>query len=207
MKELAEKRELFFSEADFQFSLAWHIKEKHEEYEVFLEYPFNICKKDKKGNYNKNTIYLDIVLKNNDKFIPIELKYKTKELHYGKYNLKNQEAKDLGCYDYLKDIQRIEYFKESNKDSFDSGYAILLTNDMGYTKKPNSNAGYKEFSLSDGEIKFGNLDWSETISEGTKKGREEPIKLNNQYHLNWNSYSNIKEVEKNSVFKYLLVKI
>ncbi len=207
LEELSEKRGLFFSEADFQFSLAWFIKEKHEEYEVLLEYPFDICEKDKEGNDKANTIYLDIILKKEDKFIPIELKYKTKEFCYENYNLKNHSAKNQACYDFLKDIQRIEYFKEKNKDSFESGYAIFLTNDMGFTKEPRNDAGYKEFSIHNGETKIGELDWSPTISEGTKKGRKNSINLKNKYELEWNLYSNFEEVEKNSEFKYLLVKI
>ena len=65
MGKLSSERKVFHSEADFQFSLAWKIKENYPEYEIFLEWPVSI---------KKQIIYVDIVLEKDDKIIPIELK-------------------------------------------------------------------------------------------------------------------------------------
>ena len=50
------------------------------------------------------------------------------------------------------------------------------------------------------------MDWSEEASEGTKKGKEEPIKLRGAYDVNWRDYSILKE-EKYGKFRYLVVEV
>lgn len=59
-------------------------------------------------------MYLDILVlwtsgKEKNKWIPIELKYRTNAFHITDsdgcvYNLKDQGAQFCGCYDYLNDI-------------------------------------------------------------------------------------------------------
>lgn len=186
LNALRTKRKLFSSEADFQFALAWTIKELYPHVEVRLEWiPVD---------YNPN-IYIDIVVFEGDDLIPIELKYKTKKTDKvvgdERFVLKNQSATDLGRYDFLKDIQRIEFIKQHFK-SFKEGYVVLLTNDPNYLAAPSANAGYGAFSIADGDIKTGALRWA----EGSKsiKGRE-GIDLLGSYPLRWSEYSRIDDAE------------
>lgn len=198
MDKLSNERKLFHSEADFQLALAWIIKENYPDYEIFLEW------RDKIGNKYR---YFDIVLEKDEKIIPIELKYKTKKLEFHSFNLKTQSANDLACYDYLKDIQRVESLMKSPK--FEKGYTIFLTNDLGYLKEPNPNAGYKEFSIHDGRKinEECSLNWGESSGKGTRKGREDPITLKFDYHFKWKDYSNLNSQLRNDEFKYLLCEI
>ena len=186
LNALRTKRKLFSSEADFQFALAWTIKELYPHVEVRLEWiPVD---------YNPN-IYIDIVVFEDDDLIPIELKYKTKKTDKvvggERFVLKNQSATDLGRYDFLKDIQRIEFIKQHFM-SFKEGYAVLLTNDPNYSVAPSVNASYGAFSIADGDIKTGALRWA----EGSKsiKGRE-GINLLGSYSMQWSEYSRIDDAE------------
>ena len=70
MKDLSLERTIFHSEADFQHALACYIHKKMPDWQVRLEFkPI----KDKK-------IYLDIWIRDRDRRIAIELKYKTLKL-------------------------------------------------------------------------------------------------------------------------------
>ena len=93
IKNLQEKRKIFFSERDFQFALAWEIQKEYNDakVEVLLEYPLK--------NENNNNEYVDIVVKLEGKTYPIELKYKTTLFEFEEYKLKDQSAQDCGRYD------------------------------------------------------------------------------------------------------------
>jgi hypothetical protein len=166
---LKVKRPIFVSEADFQLELAWVIKEEYPNAKVRLE----CC-----PSFDRS-MHIDILVIIDNEWIPIELKYKTKGcvkvVDNEKYNLKNQGAKDIGCYLYLKDIQRIEKIKD-NINNFNKGYSIFLTNELSYTRSPKkSNTFYEQFSLGDNTTKKGILEWHLDTSSGTKKGIEKPI--------------------------------
>lgn len=182
MKLLAAKRPLFTSEADFQFALAWEIKSEYEGCNVYLEFI---------PEYDKD-IHIDIVVEYNGKYFPVELKYKTKytdEINYNGicFQLKNQSAKDVNCYKYLYDIQRIEKFCRHYKQA-EEGYAIFITNDISYKKPPvKKDCVYADFSLHEGRSITGKLDWSEKASDGTKKGCKNPIELEKSYTMHWES--------------------
>ena len=122
---LKVKRPIFVSEADFQLELAWVIKEEYSNAKVRLEY----C-----PQFDMN-IHIDILVIIDNKWIPIELKYKTKGcskiVDNELFNLKNHSAKDINSYLYLKDIERIEKIKEK-EISFEKGYTIFITMIMSY---------------------------------------------------------------------------
>lgn len=127
------------------------------------------------------------------------------------YNLKNHGAKDLRCYDYLKDIERIEEIKKTlqvdNDYKFKEGYTILITNDFGYIKEPNKiDCFYENYALSEGTEKHGELSWHKNTGKGTKKGRENSIELNGHYPINWKEYSKIDD-SSSGIFYYLINKI
>lgn len=197
---LKQKRTIFVSEADFQIELAWVIKDLYPEVKVRPEYcpAFDM------------QMHIDILVIDNGKWIPIELKYKTKSctkiIDNEVFNLKNHAAKDVNSYLYLKDIQRIEKVK-SKIDYFEKGYAIFITNELSYLKKPQrEECIYSQFSLEDGIVKTGVLDWSEKASAGTKKNCEQPIELKEKYVINWNDYSKLDETNSGT-FKILINEI
>ena len=207
IKTLQGKRQIFCSEADFQLEMAWVIKEMYHDAEVRLEYvpTFN------------DKMHIDILVFISNKWIPIELKYKTKNSKKGAledkktqevFNLKNQGAKDIGCYLYLKDIMRIESIKQEVKNNFEEGYAVFLTNDKTYLKSPqNNDCVYKDFSLEHGITKHGELKWAEHTGAGTKKGIEDPIILKGIYKMEWNEFSKVNEERSDGTFYYLVTKI
>lgn len=194
LTSLSEQRPIFHSEADFQHSLAWAIHKNYPQAKVRLERP---C-------IGRNgRIYLDILIKLGGERIGIELKYKTKQLHTTideeDYKLRNQSAQDIGRYDLLSDLLRIEGLLESNY--LDCGFTIFLTNDPGYwNDSGRRNRVDEDFRIREGRLIEGQLAWANHASEGTRKGREEPILISGSYKTTWTQYSTVKE----NSFRYLL---
>lgn len=228
----ARDNKIFSKEAQFQFDLAWEIRNQFPNYEVVLEYLF----KEKKW-------YIDIVAfsAQEKKCVPIELKYKTtdKNIVYKigdeSYYTFNQGACDNGSYDYIKDISRIENLGNSleykgQKYDIEGGYAIILTNDWHYYEslpEKRKNEKYKQFywknfSLAQDSIS-GDICWIDPYSPNdeiedpgkhTTIDRSEKIHLSQSYRLkeNWANYE-IKEYEyepsmkKAPDFKHLITYI
>ena len=145
IKQFAEEGKIFSNEAQFQFELAWALREY----------------KDKKGNklfsdindkimlehlstVENEKMYTDIVVRVGKKYYPIELKYKTadKTIEYQKGNIVKitylQGAHDDASYDFLKDIKRLEQIvidKEftpfDGEESYcvKKGFAIIISNE------------------------------------------------------------------------------
>lgn len=199
--QLSKRRKLFVSESDFQLELAWMIKESYPNAIVRLEY----CPQF------DTDMHIDILVILEDMWIPIELKYKTKgckkTVDGEFYNLKNHSAKDVNCYAYLKDIQRIEKIKE-NVLSFQEGYAILITNELSYMKIPASkDVNYYEFSIHEGATKSGIMNWGEKTGDGTKgRNCKYPIVLKGKYKIKWSTYS-IVDSSNTGNFRVLISKI
>jgi len=119
--------------------------------------------------------------------------------------LKDQSAQDIGRYDFLKDIQRLEHVVAIHPNSV--GYAVLLTNDGAYWKKPpNHNTIDADFRLYDGRTVEGVLAWDVSASDGTKKGREQALQLRGRYQLRWSGYA-YPSSESYGEFRSLVVKI
>ena len=203
LSELSQKRPIFYSEADFQHSLAWEL---HAEYEgkIRLEYPAQI--------YSGKTSYIDILDTRNLEKVAIELKYKTKKTSSNiKYNgeeypLTNQSAQNQARYDFIKDIERLERFVELNANAV--GYAVFVTNDSSYWNKARSTTTVdSNFRIHQGRTLTGSLKWCESAKEGTTKGRTNPINLNGTYAIEWNDFSSFSQTPKNGVFRYVLIKV
>ena len=205
LKELSGERPIFHSEADFQHALAWKIHEKNLGLNVRLE---------RRIELNEREIYVDIYIFNELSTYLIEVKYKTKEIELEYYNekfrLKNQSAQDVSRYDFIKDISRLEECVEKLENAY--GCAIFLTNDPSYWKEGRAETKDKDFRIHGEKVLEGELKWKEGTSEGTMKGREEPITLKGEYKLEWKNYSDLsgnkpEKKKKNDKFKYLLVEI
>ena len=152
MSELASKRKLFWSEADFQFSLALVLHSVlPPNAKIYLERPIaEILSVQQEDNSTKNRkkFYVDIWIQIDDTVYPIELKYGTKEQEIADWDGKTiktvyQAAYDITRFGYLFDIHRIEQIKKrlsSREDlKFGRGFAILLTNDANYYAPPTKN--------------------------------------------------------------------
>ncbi len=198
LSKLKERRPVFVSEADFQLELAWTIKELYPSFKVRLEY----CPEF------DTQMHIDIFVITDKGCIPIELKYRTKQcsvkIEDEVFCLKNQSAKDLGCYHYLKDLMRIETIRDKRND-FAEGYAIMLTNDSSYFRAPKkTNCNYYEFSIHEEAEKNGRMKWGEKTGEGTKKGgAENDIILEDEYVCLWKDYSRLN-AERNNEMKVLV---
>ena len=199
MERLAAKRPVFHSEADFQFSLAWEIRET-EGLDVRLEFrPFP-----------SERMYLDI-------WVPrmgtaVELKYLTRELECTTngelFSLRNQAAQDLGRYDFLKDVHRLELVA-AKAPCERSGIAVLVTNDPLYWKPPYRDGTVDAaFRLHEDRLLGGEMRWSARASRGTTAGRELPIRLTGSYRPQWRDYgSRVVAEAKYSQFRYLALEV
>lgn len=195
MESLAKKRPAFHSEADFQLAFAWEIKEQFPKSEIRLEYVIPDL-----------DYHLDVLVWLNGQIIPIELKYKTLKSMFIMGNetfaLKGHGAQDLGRYDIIKDIVRIEQIVE--KLNCPAGFTLSLTNDPSYWNPANANRLTidDDFRLPEGRVLTGDLSWAEHAGAGSIKGREKRLVLNYEYPLHWVGYSTLGK-ERNGQFRYL----
>lgn len=183
LAELVARRPVFHSEADFQHAFAWAIHRRLPDAQVRLEFPFS----PERGQW-----HLDVWVEQESAALAAELKYKTRglsvQVHGERFSLKDQSAQDLGRYDFLKDIQRLEQVISDRKDV--TGYAILLTNDSAYWKSPrDSRTLDADYRLHEGRVLQGVLSWGQGASAGTVRGREDPVHLRGTYTVHWEDYS------------------
>jgi len=180
---LAKKRPVFHSEADFQHAFAWEIHQKLPTASVRLELPVQAKNK---------FLHIDVWVAAQGAILAVELKYKTRGLSVQigdeQYRLRDHSAQDIGRYDFMKDIQRLEQVAVAHQNI--TGYAILLTNDSAYWVEPaNHSTVDANFRIHDGRIVEGVLAWGAKASDGTKKDREQPLELQGKYLLQWVDYS------------------
>jgi hypothetical protein len=184
--ELAKTRPLFHSEADFQHALAWHLHTSQLVSSIRLELPFR-----REGNGSE---YLDLLAVVGGDRVAVELKYKTRRLTHSHadeaFVIQNHGAQDLGRYDFLLDVQRIERFVQEGRAT--NGLAVLLTNDQSYWS-PASRGGTVDemFRLNEGRVISGKLSWLPHASGGTTKGRTAPIALRGNYTALWHPYATV----------------
>lgn len=200
MARLSSRRPIFHSEADFQHELAWEIHSMHNDCPVRLEFPpFPDL-----GKRMAIDIWLPSVR------IAIELKYHTRKLDRTDRDERFSlalGARDIMRYDFLKDIQRTERVVEDYSYAY-YGLAVLLTNDHLLWDRSNR-AGIvdAEFHIYDGKrIGDSAMRWGNNASDGTKRSREEPIKLSHSYLLNWENYSSLGD-KRGEQFRYLAVAV
>lgn len=222
MNKLGEEKRIFNKEAQFQFELAWRIREQFE-CEVKLE-ELSCVEEKSNDKIKKKKCYTDIILEKEDFRIAIELKYKTARYKDEENNilLTDHGAVDLGCYDFLWDVNRIQMLIEKDEKSVikkcNRGYAVILTNENKYWKeqieKGNKNI-YCEFLIGPdkGCLTCGDHQWHKIDGKvgtpTTVKGkfREQKIHLNKDYNFQWQDYCLAKEKERNKLFKYMIIEV
>lgn len=220
--KLSEERKLFHSEDDFKCALALGILQKHDKARVRCEKVLSSKHQDvEKGIKNR---YIDIWVEHNGVKYGIELKYKTKTLRVGidgeSYNLREQGAQDYSRYGFIKDIERLEKFKQ--EEYFDIGYAIFLTNDHLYWDgfKRTDQVYDKDFRINEGrtigkEVRLrwrhkDNITGKIVVGPSESTGEQsigKDIIIEQEYHCEWKGYSKVEEANNNNIFKYILLRI
>ena len=200
MAQLAKSRPLFHSEADFQLALAWKLREDHPQLAIRLEY--RPAKLTQRG-------YIDVWAADGQEVVAIELKYKTRSLQATAngevFDLLDQSAQDIGRYDTLKDIQRLEQVVAAVPNS--AGFVLLLTNDRSYwTASSRQDTVDAHFRLHEGRLLTGQLSWGDAASAGTRHTRESHLLLAGSYELKWRDYSTIRSGAYGT-FRYVLVSV
>lgn len=209
---------IFNSEAQFQFELAWRLNEVFDCH-VVLE---GLSREYKTPNKRTKKDYTDIILEKDDYRIAIELKYKTAKLD--KYSLSEHGAYDLGAYDFMWDVNRLQMLtaqpkNETVKMSCNRGYAVILTNDYHYWTEPNNKNTINRCFLiygntqGKGGLTKGLHQWYNTMGQpGLSKAlkndtsRQKEITLRRDYPYQWMRYSTVPN-EKNGVFQFMIVEI
>lgn len=229
---------IFSNEEQFQFALAWKLKEAG--YNVRLE--VLSCPKDEqikvaqmdesqKKDQKIKKMYTDIVVDIDDvQSIAIELKYKTlannkdKRCIYPvgnhKYVVFQQGAPNIGCYQYLEDVVRLEELVgiANQKHEFDScnletrkvvcGFAIIITNDDTYWQGPKTkNSVMEQFFLYDNteDAKAKKIITGVRKSDEKSK-REYMLNLKGEYTCGWKDYYHENDSGKPD-FRYLILQI
>ncbi len=155
MEEVEENslRYGFISECDFQFIIGVAIMKLYKDATVVMEYKYPeeaLLKKDEN---------IDILVIMNNKYYPIELKYKHKGCENLKitndldYELTNQSCTTEHRINYCDDIDRLLKLRNIKKFKFAEGYAILLTNCEQFRYKRKSGKQQEKYLLYETEIK------------------------------------------------------
>ncbi len=151
INSFADDHILFYNEAQFQFDLAWRIRERlgNDNAKIWLE----------KRMIENESQYTDIVIENSEQLIPVELKYKLADVKtsYSRQgeiiNMSSQGAADNGCYDFWKDVERIEYLI-SKYENVHKGYAIIITNySLYWGDGVKENSRWSDLCIKDGNSK------------------------------------------------------
>ena len=156
---LESNDELLFNERDFQMHLATWLRGSANRYDdVDVEY---YVPKSELDNYVWDSeLRLDIVVKKDGEYCPVELKYKTKKverqitrfdevMHDRVVVMKNQGAQDLGMYDFWKDVRRVELVRKRFA-KVKGGLAVFVTNDPLYAKASRSTSNNYLFGMAEG---------------------------------------------------------
>ena len=191
---LKTNKELLFNERDFQMHLATWLRNSPQSYDdVDVEYFIPYQSLD---NYVwKSELRLDIVVRKDSEYYPVELKYKTKaicqnlkrfdeELENKIMVVKNHGAQDLGMYDFWKDVRRIELICSRFK-AVKGGLAVFVTNDSHYLRGGKATSNHINFSMTAGpHSKSKNWLRPNSISVTTHPN----FNVDKEYNISWDKY-------------------
>ncbi|MDK9690876.1 hypothetical protein [Azospira sp.] len=200
LAKLGKKHPVFHSEADFQHALAWELQ---------LDDPTASIRLEKQVAESGKRVHLDLLVQSDGEELAIELKYKTRlsNLTYAgeDFLLRNQSAQDLGRYDFIKDVGRLEVYTQAHRGS--SGVAIFLTNDQTYwNPSKKHNAVDSAFRIHEGRVLQGHAAWGDGAADGTTDKRQDVLTLRHTYQVNWSDYSSFG-TGLGDQFRYVLLHI
>lgn len=215
---------LFSNESDLQLRLSCYLKHLGHYDRVEVEYyvPYQELKLLNSSLNHTNfpwdsDLYIDIVVEKDGQFVPIELKYPTKDI-WGAFTrfgvavtakvpmLKNQGAQDIVRYNYWKDVRRIEALRQAYAETIVGGLAVMVTNDSSYRTSPTSNSfGYSRFSIKDGRVVTQPQDRNMAWQNNVKVAATHPnFEIDNSYEIRWRQ---IPRIPKTLGFWYLILDV
>lgn len=206
---LESNDELLFNERDFQMHLATWLRNSANRYDdVDVEY---YVPRQELDNYVWDSeLRLDIVVKKDGEYYPVELKYKTKKverqitrfdevMHDKVVVMKNQGAQDLGMYDFWKDVRRVELVR-NRFERVKGGFTVFVTNDVFYTKGSKESSNNYLFNMSAGKAHSRQKHWANPESTCAKSHPD--FEVEKEYRIEWHNRK-IDDVE----FYYCIVTI
>ena len=209
---LESNDELLFNERDFQMHLATWLRNSANSYDdVDVEYYVPWQELQKVGKYVwESELRLDIVIKKDGEYCPVELKYKTKKVKrkISRFDedltadvvvMKNQGAQDLGMYDFWKDVRRVELVRNRFK-RVRGGLAVFVTNDGFYTKGSKESSNNYLFGMAGEAARSTKKHWANP--ESTCAKTHPNFEVEREYSIEWRTRE-IDEVE----FYYCIVTI
>lgn len=189
---LESNEELLFNERDFQMHLATWLRNSANCYDdVDVEYYVPCQELD---NYVWDSeLRLDIVVKKDSEYCPVELKYKTRkverkisrfdeELAGNVVVMKNQGAQDLGMYDFWKDVRRVELVR-NRFERVKGGLAVFVTNDGFYIKGSKESSNNYLFNMSAGKAHSKQKYWAKP--ESTCAKTHPNFEVEKEYTIDW----------------------
>ena len=206
---LERNKELLFNERDFQMHLATWLRNSANHYDdVDVEY--YVPWQELKNYVWKSELRLDIVVKKDGEYCPIELKYKTKkvERQISRFDelldekvivMKNQGAQDLGMYDFWKDVRRIELVR-NRFERVKGGLAVFVTNDVFYTKVSKLSSNHYLFGMAGDVTRLKQKHWLNPKSTCAETHKN--FDVEQAYDIVWHS----REID-NEYFYYCIANI
>ena len=206
IKSFASEGRIFENEVQFQFGFAWRLREFLGD-NVFILVEHRLS--DKKD-------YTDLVVGTSDGMTAIEFKYRLadKSIIYKNHNneitTSAQGAPDIGCYGFLKDVERLEKNKESS--IITQGYAIMITNyPLIWGDGTRKGTNWELMCLRNkNTVGPGKIEWKKNPPRDDYK---EAIELSNGYEIEWKDYkmNSVEEILDNGrikhPFKYLVIEV
>lgn len=199
--------ELLFNERDLQMHLVNYLIGTGHYNDVDVEY--YVPQKELNNYIWNNELKLDILLRKDDEFLPVELKYKTKR-HSKKMKrfneempdvvevLKNQGAQDLGMYDFWKDVRRVELVCRRFA-AVKNGLAVFVTNDNQYLNPCRETSNNYHFCMSEG-VHDTYRHWKNPDSSCAKSHPDFELERNYLVHWEDNVYEGVE-------FHYCIVEV
>ena len=195
---LESNDELLFNERDFQMHLATWLRNSGNRYDdVDVEY--YVPRQELENYVWDSELRLDIVVKKDGEYCPVELKYKTKkvERQISRFDedltgnvvvMKNQGAQDLGMYDFWKDVRRVELVR-NRFERVKGGLAVFVTNDNAYTKASKTTSNNYLLNMNEG-VHSRQKHWANP--ESTCAKTHPNFEVEKEYSIEWCT----KEIDK-----------
>ena len=206
---LESNDELLFNERDFQMHLATWLRTSSNNYDdVDVEY--YVPHQALEDYIWQSELRLDIVVKKDGEYCPVELKYKTKKVErkISRFDedliddvvvMKNQGAQDLGMYDFWKDVRRVELVR-NRFERVKGGLAVFVTNDGFYTKGSKESSNNYLFNMSASKAHSKQKYWANP--ESTCAKTHPNFEVEREYSIEWRT----REIDKVG-FYYCVVTI
>ena len=206
---MKSNEELLFNERDLQMHLAMWLRNSTTRYDdVDVEY--YVPKSELENYIWDSELRLDVVVKKDDEYCPIELKYKTRKVKrkISRFDedltddvvvMKNQGAQDLGMYDFWKDVRRVELVR-NRFERVKGGLAVFVTNDRFYTKGSKESSNNYLFGMAGEATRSTKKHWAKP--ESTCAKTHPNFEVEREYSIEWRT----REIDKVE-FYYCIVTI